>query len=112
MWDPIWDPHPSVGRRFPNLPLRSSTSGASCVFELLQNQDFVLLDLTGSVIPSVPEGLRLKIGAIEKSCVGDDLSGLATVLLRPDGHVACVIERPLDEYFPMEELSRWLKITV
>ena len=73
-----------VGTRLPNLPLRDGNKA----FSLLRRQEFVLLDLTGSAsLPEMAQGLPVVVGSANP---GDraSLSGLATVLMRPDGHVA------------------------
>jgi hypothetical protein len=49
------------------------------------------------------------MAAIDQSVVPEHLSGISTVLLRPDGYIASVIERPLDEYFPTLELDQWMR---
>jgi 2-polyprenyl-6-methoxyphenol hydroxylase-like FAD-dependent oxidoreductase len=101
--------HPSVGKRLANLRLSASGSVERSVFELLKHQDFLLLDLVGSRLPPVPAHLRVKIGAIDRSVVPNHLSGISTILLRPDGYIASAIERRLDEYFPTRELDQWMR---
>jgi 2-polyprenyl-6-methoxyphenol hydroxylase-like FAD-dependent oxidoreductase len=95
-----------VGTRLPNLPLRDGNK----VFSLLRRQEFVLLDLTGSAsLPQMAQGLPVVAGSANH---GDraSLSGLATVLMRPDGHVAWASRQSLDDYLPENELRHWLNL--
>ena len=99
-----------VGRRLANLPARGASSGGATVFELLRGQDFVLLDLTGTVdLPEIEPGVRVAVAHAE---AGDRamLDGLATLLVRPDGHVAWASATPLDGYRPDREIREWLAI--
>ncbi len=98
--------HDVVGRRLPDLPLAEGGRA----FELLRGQDFVLLDLTGADRLPVPgAGMRLKIASA--SAAGrPSLDGLASVLLRPDGHIAWASEDPLTRRVPEAEIRAWLNL--
>jgi 2-polyprenyl-6-methoxyphenol hydroxylase-like FAD-dependent oxidoreductase len=100
--------HPIVGTRLANLPLHDATAGANRVFDLLRNQDFLLLDFTGRPLPPVPAGLRLRIAAVDTRAREERFP--ATLLVRPDGYVACAIEQPLADTFPWSALRRWMTI--
>ena len=92
----------------PNLPLLRDGGN---VFSLLRRQEFVLLDLTGSVsLPEVAQGLPVVAGSANP---GDRalLSDLKTVLIRPDGHVAWASPQSLDDYLPENELRHWLNLS-
>jgi 2-polyprenyl-6-methoxyphenol hydroxylase-like FAD-dependent oxidoreductase len=95
-----------VGSRLPNLSLRDGSK----VFSLLRRQAFVLLDLTGSSsLPEIAKHLPVVAGS---AYAGDRalLAGLATVLMRPDGHVAWASEKSLNEYLPENEVRHWLNV--
>ena len=99
-----------VGRRLPNLGVGKAPGGRSSVFELLRGQEFLLLDLTGeATLPDPEPGVRLLVATAE---TGDRamLAGLATLLVRPDGHVAWASEQALDQYWPEDEIRSWLNI--
>lgn len=99
-----------VGRRLANLPTRRHNGGAS-VFELLRKQEFLLLDLSGEArLPQVEADVRVAVAHAEP---GDRpmLKGLATVLVRPDGHVAWASEQQLDRYLPEREIRNWLNMS-
>jgi 2-polyprenyl-6-methoxyphenol hydroxylase-like FAD-dependent oxidoreductase len=101
--------HAVVGRRLPNLGV-SGRADAKSVFELLRRQYFVLLDLTGRVsLPQPRRGLRIEIAAADIAG-RTALAGLASVLLRPDGHVAWAGDKSLDEHTPDAEIREWLNV--
>jgi 2-polyprenyl-6-methoxyphenol hydroxylase-like FAD-dependent oxidoreductase len=100
--------HDSVGRRFPNLALKTNTHGADSVFSLLRSQKFALLDLTAqSSLPGIDAGLPIVAAATATPASGD-FQGIASVLVRPDGHVAWVGDLPFSRYLPQAELEEWL----
>lgn len=104
--------HALVGRRLANLQLPDKPHGASNVFELLRSQQFVLLDLSGkATLPAVGEGMHLAVAAAAPAGRGE-LAGLASVLLRPDGHVAWVSERAIQDVLPAidTELRAWMDL--
>jgi 2-polyprenyl-6-methoxyphenol hydroxylase-like FAD-dependent oxidoreductase len=95
-----------VGTRLPNLSMQDGSK----VFTLLRRQEFILLDLTGSTsLPGVAKGLPVVAGSVSP---GDRplLSGLETVLVRPDGHVAWASRKSLSDYLPENELRHWLNL--
>jgi 2-polyprenyl-6-methoxyphenol hydroxylase-like FAD-dependent oxidoreductase len=101
--------HDLVGRRLPNLAV-SGRSDTKNSFELLRRQHFVLLDLTGRVrLPRPAHGLRVEVASAETGS-RPALEGIASVLMRPDGHVAWVSNIPLDEYIPEDEIREWLNV--
>lgn len=82
------DAHPLVGTRLPNLALRPQASGgAQRSFELLHDQQFALIDLTGRGTHVQPDG-RVRAGSVDTAGQRTDLQGAQLVLLRPDGYVA------------------------
>ena len=99
-----------VGKRLANLPTYQSSNGGEKVFELLRGQEFLLLDLTGTArLPKMKSGVRV---VVAHASSGDRpmLDGLATLLVRPDGHVAWASTTPLDAYLPEREIRGWLNI--
>ncbi len=99
-----------VGRRLANLAARRQSGSGASVFELMRTQEFLLLDLSGGTcLPRIEAGVRVVVANAEP---GDRpmLMGLATLLVRPDGHVAWASERRLDEYLPEREIRHWLNM--
>lgn len=99
-----------IGRRLANLPASRASNGAGSLFELLRGQEFVLLDLTGAAeLPKPEAGVRVVTASAE---TGDRpiLNGLASLLVRPDGHVAWASTMPLDTYRPEREIRAWLNM--
>ena len=102
--------HDIVGRRLPNLHLSQGPGGAEQLFELLRSQHFALLDLVNTASLPVPEaGIRLAV-ASARPADRADLADIATILLRPDGHVAWASESPLGRHIPQSEIRTWLNI--
>lgn len=101
------DDHPCVGRRFPDLKLGGG-SEANSVFELLRTQKFAVLDLTAaSRLPALDDQMPLAAASLATPAP-IEFEGVATVLLRPDGHVAWAGDKPLSEGLPADELEKWL----
>lgn len=101
---------PIVGRRLANLRISGSHRAGATVFELLRTQEFLLLDLTGNAaLPAAEPGVRVVTAAVEPG-ERPMLAGLASLLVRPDGHVAWASERPLGEYLPDAEIREWLAL--
>ena len=99
-----------VGRRLANLPIPRHGAGGASVFELLRTQHFLLLDLSGEArLPEVEAGVRV---AVAHAQPGERpmLKGVATVLVRPDGHVAWASAQQLDQYLPEREIRHWLNM--
>jgi hypothetical protein len=95
-----------VGTRVPNLAIE----GGDSLFALLKKQHFVLLDLEGAaVLPQVESGLPV-VMATARSGNRASLTGLKTLLVRPDGHAAWASEQSLMEYLPERELRAWLNL--
>ena len=93
----LGDGHPLLGRRMPDLDLRTSQA-TTRVFELLHGARPVLLSLDGrSGFDAAPWGPRVRSvsarydGIVEIPVVGD-VPAPPAVLIRPDGHVAWVGE--------------------
>jgi hypothetical protein len=104
------DSHPLVGRRLPNLALTNGVPGATRVFELLRGQGFALLDLRG--LPRLPDtclGSRLAVAGADP---GDraELRGAASVLLRPDGHVAWAGDTGPSSQAAEQAIREWLNV--
>jgi hypothetical protein len=105
----VGDGHPLVGRRVPDLDIRSA--GATRVFELLHEARPVLLDLGGpgaadlSPWPRVRRVVAGCDGPWDLPLVGE-VPAPAAVLVRPDGYVAWAgdltdpeLPRALDRWF-------------
>ena len=100
--------HENVGGRFPNLPIRHDAGAADFVFSLLKNQKYVLLDLSAvSRLPLIGEGLPIVAASLAAPATGS-YKGLASALLRPDGHIAWMSEVPFSKYLPQAEIEQWL----
>jgi len=88
----LGDGHPMLGRRMPDLDLRT-TDGPTRVFALLHAARPVLLNLGGPGVFDVTPWSRVRrvdaayAGACELPIIGD-VPAPAAVLIRPDGHVA------------------------
>ena len=89
----LGDGHPLVGRRMPDLDLRTA-AGTTRVYELLHEARPVLLDLDDSGgFDLAPWAGRVRL--VEATCEGGwevpvdgEVPAPAAVLIRPDGHVA------------------------
>lgn len=93
---PVGDGHPALGRRMPDLDIKSP-SGQTRVFELLHAARPVLLDFTGRPdLRAALEGWTDRVDLVEAVRQDDhwafpvigDVPAPAAVLIRPDGHVA------------------------
>jgi 3-(3-hydroxy-phenyl)propionate hydroxylase len=96
----LGDGHPLLGRRMPDLDLRTADGAAIRVFELLHDARPVLVDLGGKEGFDVSAwGGRVRSvdatyeGAWELPVLGEVPAPPPAVLIRPDGHVAWVGER-------------------
>ena len=104
------DAHQIVGRRLPNIGVRTAGPGGSSVFQLLSRQQFVLLDLAGNDVTALPPlSPKIVTASASEPVTHPDLDGLGAVLIRPDGHVAWAGEQPLTECIPSAEIARWIK---
>ncbi|MCX2929385.1 FAD-dependent monooxygenase [Mycobacterium sp. CVI_P3] len=106
----LGDGHPLLGRRMPDLELRTAT-GSVRIFELLHDARPVLLDLTApSEIDIHGWADRIKLvsgrygGRWELPVLGT-VSAPGAVLIRPDGHVAWVGQRSPAGL--IDALTRW-----
>jgi hypothetical protein len=101
--------HPLLGRRMPDLDVRTA-DGPTRVFELLRDARPVLLDLADGRLDIAPWADRVRLvdatheGVWELPVVGEVLAP-AAVLIRPDGHVAWVGEGT--DAALAEALRRW-----
>jgi hypothetical protein len=102
--------HPLLGRRMPDLDLRTA-DGATSVFPLLHDAQPVLLNLrkTGGIDIS---GWADRVRVVDASCDGvwelpvlGEVDAPPAVLIRPDGHVAWTGELT-DPSLP-EALTKW-----
>ncbi|MGY5059970.1 FAD-dependent monooxygenase [Streptomyces sp. 900105755] len=93
---PIDGDHPLTGRRVPDVDLKTP-DGAPRVYELLHAARPVLLDLRGSAdVAAAAEGWHDRVDLIEARSKSEcwripgvgEIPAPATVLIRPDGHVA------------------------
>ncbi|WP_406730813.1 FAD-dependent monooxygenase [Streptomyces sp. NBC_01794] len=93
---PVGDGHPALGRRMPDLDIKTP-SGQTRAFELLHAARPVLLDFTGRPdLRAALEGWTDRVDLVEAECQDDhwtypvigDVPAPAAVLIRPDGHVA------------------------
>jgi 3-(3-hydroxy-phenyl)propionate hydroxylase len=110
----LGDGHPLVGRRMPDLDLRTAekdADGAARVYELLHDARPVLLDLgPGGAADVAPEVGRLRRvdatydGRWELPVLGA-VTAPAAVLIRPDGYVAWAGE--LDDPGLADALATW-----
>jgi len=99
---PIGDGHPLVGRRVPDLDLKTA-DGTVRLYELLHRGRPVLLDFDGS-LGSALEGWTDRIDHIEAIRPTDrwaipavgDIPASAALLIRPDGYVAWLPEAAAD----------------
>ncbi|MGH9109338.1 MAG: FAD-dependent monooxygenase [Acidimicrobiales bacterium] len=102
--------HPQLGRRIPDLDLRTG-DGPTRVFSLLHDARGVLLNLGEpgrfDVMPWAPRVKRVDavhVGSWELPVLGE-VAAPSAVLIRPDGHVAWVGE-PSDPRLP-RALTTW-----
>jgi 3-(3-hydroxy-phenyl)propionate hydroxylase len=102
--------HPMVGRRVPDLDLRTA-DGLTRAYATLHEARPVLLTLTGPVgfditpwAPRVQMVEARHVGACELPVIGQ-VSAPAAVLIRPDGHVAWAGD-PTDPALPVA-LDTW-----
>jgi 2-polyprenyl-6-methoxyphenol hydroxylase-like FAD-dependent oxidoreductase len=103
--------HNIVGRRLPNMIVRTISGGFISTFELLRRQQFLLLDLSGMDAGiAAPLNGRMITANLSAPVEHPELVGLGAVLVRPDGHVAWAGEQSLASYVPLEEISRWIKL--
>ncbi|MEV5963120.1 FAD-dependent monooxygenase [Kribbella sp. NPDC051952] len=91
---PIGDEHPLLGRRVPDLDLKTA-DGTVRLYELLHRGRPILLDFNGT-LSSALEGWTDRVDHIEAINPTDrwsipavgDMPASAALLIRPDGHVA------------------------
>jgi 2-polyprenyl-6-methoxyphenol hydroxylase-like FAD-dependent oxidoreductase len=95
---PVGDGHPALGRRMPDLDIKTPF-GQIRVFELLHAARPVLLDFTGRPdLRAALVGWTDRVDLVEAECPDDhwkcpvigDVPAPAAVLIRPDGHVVWV----------------------
>lgn len=99
-----------VGWRLPNLRVREAAKATSNVFEMLRTQEFLLLDLSGSAeLPKIAPGVRVRVAAADPG-ERAELRELASLLVRPDGHVAWAGTRSLADGLPEAEIREWLNL--
>jgi 2-polyprenyl-6-methoxyphenol hydroxylase-like FAD-dependent oxidoreductase len=100
--------HPLVGRRLRDMRIGRKDGTSVRVHELLNDQRFILMDLTDGAIPPLPAHIaphvRCESGRVVE---GPGLGPVVGVLVRPDGHVGWVSKHPLEAGLPIEELAKW-----
>nr|WP_301282615.1 FAD-dependent monooxygenase [Mammaliicoccus sciuri] len=102
--------HSIVGKPMRDITITTKNGEQHTIFELLRQQQFLLIDLTNTVQPNVPADVKDYIACI--SGIADyreDLEGISTIFIRPDGHVAWMSEEPFNDSNFKEELARWFK---
>jgi 3-(3-hydroxy-phenyl)propionate hydroxylase len=106
----LGDDHPLVGRRMPDLDLRTA-DGSTRVFELLHDARPVFLDLSGDGEVELG-GWRDRVRSLQAATTGPwelpvigEVTPPPALLLRPDGHVAWV-GKPSDPTLS-DALSTW-----
>ena len=104
--------HPLTGQRLPNVLLQTS-QGVSRVAELLRRQEFVLIDCTGeerygeTSFDGAP--VRVISGVLTPSIPA--LSGVTSLLIRPDAYVAWADTGEPDPDRAKRALATWLKVS-
>ncbi|MFI7426426.1 FAD-dependent monooxygenase [Micromonospora sp. NPDC049836] len=97
--------HPLLGRRLPDVPLRTD-GGETSLAELLHAGRGVLLDLTGGAEPLALPGWDDRVDVV--AAAPSEEIDAARVLLRPDGRVAWAQPAGTDRTEPTEGLGRAL----
>lgn len=97
-----------VGKPMRDITITTKDDEQHSIFELLRQQQFLLMDLTNTEIPSVPDDLKDYIACVSGTAdYRQDLEGIATIFIRPDGHVAWISEEQFNHSNFKEELTRW-----
>ncbi|HEX3783076.1 MAG TPA: FAD-dependent monooxygenase [Pseudonocardiaceae bacterium] len=99
---PLGTEHPLLGRRVPDLDLKTA-DGTMRLYELLHQGRPILLDFDGGLAPAV-QGWSDRVDHIEAIRAADHwaipavgrIPASAALLIRPDGHVAWLPESAVD----------------
>ncbi|MEU1689497.1 FAD-dependent monooxygenase [Micromonospora sp. NPDC005707] len=97
--------HPLLGRRLPDVPLRTA-AGETSLAELLHPGRGILLDLGGEAEPVALPGWADRVDVV--AAAGSEEIDAGLVLLRPDGRVAWAQPAGADRTEPTEGLRRAL----
>lgn len=102
--------HPLCGERVPDVDL-TVEGGDVRIGELLRDQKFLLLDLTGDNAYREPDtqGMPLKTISGVPVLVPHALRGVRSLLVRPDAYVAWADAAPPSVDAARKEIGRWLK---
>ncbi|MBI5972756.1 aromatic-ring hydroxylase C-terminal domain-containing protein [Staphylococcus caledonicus] len=97
-----------VGKPMRNLDITSNNGEKYTIFELLRDQKFLLIDLTNTETPEVPESVTNYIHCISGSITEhEDVKGISTLFIRPDGHVAWASSEKFNASDFQKELTKW-----
>ncbi|MCI2948253.1 FAD-dependent monooxygenase [Staphylococcus caledonicus] len=97
-----------VGKPMRNLDITSNNGEKYTIFELLRDQKFLLIDLTNTETPEVPESVTNYIHCISGSVTEhEDVKGISTLFIRPDGHVAWASSEKFNASDFQKELTKW-----
>ena len=103
--------HPLTGQRVPNVLLQTA-QGVSRIGELLRHQEFVLIDCTGENryaglhYDELP--VRVVSGIPTPSI--PSMSGVTSLVVRPDAYVGWADTRPPDPNRAKQALATWLEL--
>ncbi|MGW3149522.1 FAD-dependent monooxygenase [Streptomyces sp. NPDC001177] len=102
--------HPMVGHRVPDLEIQMA-DGVVTIGELLRNQRFVVLDLTGDdrLSDLIYRSAPVDIVSGVPMRLPEGLQTAATLLVRPDAYVAWVGHDGHGEQAVHNEIERWLE---
>ncbi|MBE5665795.1 FAD-dependent monooxygenase [Staphylococcus sp. SS251] len=97
-----------VGTPIKNFQIKNNDGETHTIFELLRDQQFLLIDLTNSELPTVPHPFKNYIKCISGNIINrDDFQDLSSIFVRPDGHIAWVSEEKLSNSNFELELRKW-----
>lgn len=101
--------HPMTGERTPDIELQTS-AGLQRIGELLRDQDFLLVDLTGNDSYAQMKFGDAPVRAISglPTTTPESLRGARSLLIRPDAYLAWVDDDMPDAQRGTEAVTRWL----
>jgi len=106
------DAHRLAGNPVPDVDLYLYDGSTSRLYELLRDQDFVLLDLSGTGALGALEftGLPIRIVDAYPARIPDRLANVTALLVRPDAYVAWATEGRPDAAAAASQVKRWLRM--